>query len=187
MGYDVSGSVSIGPDVLQVRDAAGYVDHLESTFLPPLVPVRRLYWGRLHNCDFDFAYVKADGGPGKAASWAKAYLREGNTMHEAEDVRMDFRGTVAGSLPAAGDGSDYTLNCGFGVTRLVAEVQHIRPVQQVSFIETADIRLPALRAILAKITRNPRGVKFLARADVAVTGRGTHKVSGPMIDEVVYL
>jgi hypothetical protein len=62
-------------------------------------------------------------------------------------------------------------------------VKHQRPVQQANFIDHQKIRFPVLNSLVKKITRDPRGTKFLSRVDVPSWGLQNLL----MIDEEVQL
>ncbi len=188
LNYDVSGCVALGEEHLEVRGATGYVDYLESTCLPPVVPVRTLYWGRLAQPDLGLAYMRAANADGTSA-WSRLYGRAGNTWFETSPVSLAHFDPLGprSSVPAGANG--YSLCATNGVGRVELRVHHDLPVQQGSFIDHQNIGSSLMRALLRVLTRNPRSTKFLSHADVDLEVRGirVREQNVPLIDEYVTL
>jgi len=185
--YAVNGQVALGETVVEPVGACGYADALESTCLPPMVPVRTLYWGRAHNATFDMTYTHALGRGGRIVC-SRFYLQNGGA---AECGPLDFEGDSpphrgSTGAPAAGD---YVISGSAGSARMSARVHRVRAVQQAGFIEQQDVRSPLLRGLLRLCTREPRGTKYLSRATVSLlVPRGEERVADlALIDECVHL
>ncbi len=185
---EVRGSVKLGDRILSLDRANGYGDYLESTILPPAVPVRRLVWGRLHHPDVDLVYVHATSDPGGKV-WSRVMgsvrgepFRMDNlqlsAVGEAPVLRSDLR------CPAA-----YRLIPGDASDSLSIFVRRIRPVQESSFIDHQDLSSPFVRAIARSLTRNPRSAKFLSEAEIVTTCGTTETTirAIPLIDEEAFL
>ncbi len=188
LSYEVSGCLALGEERLEVRGAKGYVDYLESTCLPPVVPVRTLYWGRLAQPDLGLAYMRAANADGTSA-WSRLYGRAANTWFETSPVSLAHFDSLGprSSVPAGANG--YSLCATNGVGRVELRVHHDLPVQQGSFIDHHNIGSSLMRALLRVLTRNPRSTKFLSHADVDLEVRGirVREQNVPLIDEYVTL
>jgi hypothetical protein len=184
----VSGSVVIGDDVIEVKGCDGYVDYLESSYLPPVVPVRALHWGRLHHPDLDLVFMHAANGPGKTP-WSRLSIHDGDSLTECEDVAIvNVPGpheSPSHAIPPAG----YDVRAACGSRRVHVKVRHGVAVQESSFIDHQHVKSAVVRYILKKLTRDPRSTKWLSYADVVLEDGGTVRqiYDVPMIDEFALL
>ncbi len=186
--YIVAGWISVGDTLMRVHRANGYADYLKSTCLPPIVPVRNLYWGRLHHPDIDVVYMHAAGGDG-TPSWSGL---------EGVHAGRGF-GPAACTLATSGRGRhlksrspgqwDYRVEGSPGMDLVRVQVSHSVPVQEGSFIDQQTIASPILRAGAKFLTRNPRSTKYLSFADLVIEkeGREVKYDHLPFIDECASL
>lgn len=184
----VSGSVMIGDDTVNVEGCDGYIDYLESSYLPPAVPVRTLYWGRLHHPELDLVFMRAADGPGSAA-WSRLSMRAGKSVTECEEVAIMNTWGLQESPSHALSPGGYDARAACGSRRIQVSVHHSAAVQESSFIDHRDMKSSAVRYALKKLTRDPRSTKWLSYADVTVVDeRTTKKICGiPFIDEFALL
>jgi hypothetical protein len=175
--YSVEGRVLVRGVRFSVRGGAGYADFLESTVLPPEVPVRRLHWGRVHGPASDLVFMHASGLAGTPSS-SRLILR-GETIQESDRVLISgLPGRSAGASTADG----YLLTAPLPGGEFRMTVRHQKTVQKAAFIDQQKFG-PLLAALVRKVTRNPRGTKYLSRAEIPAWGRGGYS----MIDEEAYL
>jgi len=185
--YAVSGQVALGDTVVDPGGAGGYADALESTCLPPIVPVHMLYWGRAHHATFDLTYTHAVGRGGRIVC-SRFYLQNGGA---AQCGPLAFEGDSP--RPGASAGApivgDYVISGSAGSGHVSARVHRMRAVQESGFIDQQDVRSPLLRGLLRLCTRDPRGAKYLSRAAVSLLlPRGEERVEDlALIDECVRL
>jgi hypothetical protein len=186
--YNVSGRIRLGGETIPVKDSNGYVDYLQSSYLPLVVPVRTLYWGRLHHADIDAVYIHASDFH-KERTWSKLYVRNGSVLTESkqisildpESLRQDESGRTC---PNA-----YEVVSESNSARIRLRVQHTLPVQESGFIDQQEIKSSVVRSILKLLTRNPRSTKFLSHADIVLESGQTRRIECqiPMIDEFALL
>jgi len=185
--YTVSGSIALGGTVVEPGGASGYIDTLESTCLPPLVPARTLYWGRAHHALFDMTYVHAVRRDGESVC-SRFYIQRGSGVQSGP---LSFVPEPDGAAETAGVSvpGDYAVSGTAGGGRFSARVHRLHAVQESGFIDQQDVASPVLRALIRMFTRDPRGTKHLSRADVAlVFPRGEENITGlGLIDECVRL
>ncbi len=170
--YRVDGHMMLNGSRVDLDDSSGYVDFLESTILPPWVPVRQLLWGRAHQAHADLAFMHASGVRG-TPSWSRFILHREQKIEESDDVEIADRS------------GGYLLRARLAGEEFQMTVTHRKPVQIGSFIDQQDIRWPIARSLVKKITRDPRGSKFLSSIDVP--GWGATSQGSFMIDEEAYL
>jgi hypothetical protein len=184
----VSGSVDIGGEVIEVKGCDGYVDYLESSYLPPAVPVRTLYWGRLHHPELDLVFMRAANGSGNA-TWSRLSVHAGDCLTECEEVAIANRPGAHGFTSQAISPTGYDADAACGSRRVRVKVRHAVAVQESSFIDHQQVKSAVARYILKKLTRDPRSTKWLSYADVLLEDGGTmkHLRDVPLIDEFALL
>ncbi len=181
--YRVDGQMTLDGVRIDVGGCAGYADFLESTILPPWVPVRRLLWGRAHLPDADLTFIRASGET-DSTSWSRLILHRGGKIEESDDIEItDQKGVHA--PPSGMDGTGYVVLARLPEESLHMTVTRRKPVQCASFIDQQSIRWPVARTLAKKITRDPHGSKYLSTIDV--TGWNTRDPLPMMIDEEAFL
>ncbi len=181
--YRVEGTVTVDGSRFMLDGCAGYADFLESTILPPWVPVRHLLWGRAHCPEEDLAFVHASGLAG-APSWSRFLLHRKGKVQESDQVEITGESGIP-SAPSAGGTGGYTVRAGFPGEVYEMTVHHCRTVQNASFIDQQRFRWSIARSLAKRITRDPHGSKFLS--SIEIPGRGTGGRELCMIDEEAYL
>ena len=185
--YDVSGSISLDGGRIEAHGAHGYADYIESTFLPPIVPVRHLFWGRLHHDEIDISFVRAMMG-GSSREWSALCGQSGSGKIVGDRVSMspDFQRTP-GVVSDTGKGYQIRATTTHGEIQL--RVRHVAVVQEGSFIDQQEISSPILRAAAKALTRNPTSSKYLSLADVILVEGEAQRVFAniSMIDEYAQL
>lgn len=181
--YRVDGQLTLDGLRVAVEGSAGYADFLESTILPPWVPVRRLLWGRAHLPDADLTFMRASGEAG-SASWSRFLLHRGGKIEESDNVAVTDQ-SARDADPSDPNTGGYVLRVRLPDENLCMTVRRRKPVQCASFIDQQAIRWPMARALAKKVTRDPHGSKYLSSIDVM--GWGTHDPPPLMIDEEAFL
>jgi hypothetical protein len=170
--YKVEGHARVSGAPIDVRGAAGYADFLESTVLPPEVPVRRLLWGRVHGPASDLVYMRASGLSG-TPSWSRLILRS-KTFEESDTVLISG---LSASAPDQSLANGYLLRAPLPSGEFQMTVRRRKTVQDSGFIDQQNIRL--LASLAKRVTRDPRSTKFLSSAEIPAWGKGEFT----MIDE----
>lgn len=188
LGVKVRGFVTVGGERVEAEAAHGYIDYLESSCLPPLVPVRKLVWGRLARTGLELVYMHAAEAKDRRA-WSAFYGRAGETSFNCDQVSVKADGPAQhrDSLLPADNGYLIVATNGKGSARVMVRPEAV--VQQGSFIDQQEHTSPLGRWLLKMLTRNPRGAKFLSRADVRlnISGMVREAQELPMISEYVLL
>ena len=186
MKCTVGGSVNIDDETIEVRECNGYVDYLESSCLPHAVPIRSVYWGRLHHEDFDLVYMHAAGGA-ETTIGSRLSLHLGEFVRECGDVSIKAINDRSGSNQLSSAG--YEAVAATGSCRVRLNIRHALALQESSFIDHQQLMWRSARYLLKKLTRDPRSTKWLSYADVVLeegeTTREWHNI--PLIDEFALL
>jgi hypothetical protein len=177
--YRVSGTVTMNGSRFDVEECPGYADFLESTILPLRVPVRKLIWGRGHFPTADLTFMHASGGSG-TPSWSRLIVYRGEKVEESDMVEI----TGASGLPADSSTNtlgSYLLRATLPREEFAMTVSHRKAVQRGSFIDQQKIRWQPARSFIKRVTRDPRGTKYLSSAEIPAWGRNATGLF--MIDE----
>lgn len=184
----VSGRVNMGGRQIELQEASGYADYVDSTCLPPLVPVRTLRWGRISEPDFALAYIVASDRLG-TRSWSQLHARSADSWFQGEDVCLRVEDTDSVTDESCDGGRAYSISAVSKGCQATVRFHPEACVQGGSFINQQTCRSILMRLLLKCLTRNPRGRKFLGHADLTFEGPGVclAKKHIPCIDELVNL
>jgi hypothetical protein len=181
----VNGSVEVGGDFIHhFENETGYSDYVHSTFFPFRIPVESLYWGRLHAPDSDLTYSIVQGfrktnQRGKVYFWNKGQCFEFDVdkvycmeYSHCKELKMYY--------PAR-----YSIEAKNSEANLEIIVYNHREMVINDFIGDAGYMGRLALQILRWITKNPRGIKFIATADVKMHSPGSvfEYTNLPIIDE----
>ncbi len=181
----VNGSVELREHFIHHFDnETGYSDCVHSTFLPFRIPVDSLYWGRLHAPEINLTYSIVQGfrktnQRGKVYVWHKGQCFEFDVdkvgcmeYSHCKDLKMYYPDRYS----IATKNSEATLE--------ITVYNHSEMIIN-DFMGDAGYMGRLALQILRKVTKNPRGIKFLATADVKMHIRGSvfEYSNLPIIDE----
>ena len=164
----------------------GYVDYLVSTLSPFKVPVRQLYWGRLHSKDVDLTYSYVLGEDNQVIgcqmiiqSLGKRTRIDKLTVQTGEWKQYNPPGILA---PVS-----YRLEASEDTLQVVLTVEHSKPAVISEFTKTPERIGRFRRVLLKRISRDPRGIKFNAIAKLEFSQEGKIQILDEihMIDEFV--
>jgi hypothetical protein len=178
----VSGRIRVDAEQIELNGCPGYVDYLWSNVLPPQTPVRELHWGRIHMSGCSLTYTHAQGSSGK---WSRLYARLNDTDIGFDDVQL----VKQGATPSPALGLTYPSQVDLQAKNETAQVS-VRLIHSAVAIESGfmdDVKAGLFSGLVRSVTKNPRGGKFFARADVLLEHQGTRlELSDvPCIDEYV--
>lgn len=162
----VNGSVDAGEHfIYHFENETGYSDYVQSTFLPLTIPAESLYWGRLHAPETDLTYSIVRGKKGKKQwgnvyAWHKGRLFEFD-VHKVECMEYSQSKELKIYYP-----DKYSIVAKHSEASIEITVYNHRELIINDFI--GDAINPGRLALqtLRWITKNPRGIKFIAAADV---------------------
>jgi hypothetical protein len=147
------------------ENETGYSDYVHSTFLPFRIPVKALYWGRTHAPETTLTYSMVQGKSGEM-KWGKVYLWHDGQLFEFEvdQVKcMDYSYSRELNIYYPDKYSIVAKNPG---STLEISVYNHREMIINDFIGDATYTGRLALQILRKVTKNPRGIKFMAAADI---------------------
>ena len=184
--YHITGNIKIKNTDLLIKKRKGYADYLTSTIRPLKVPVKTLYWGRLHGEGFDLTYSYAEGNR-KEAGWAAMIYHADNLSQQLnilylEPVDFEFLEESGISCPTA-----YRMHGKNGSLEISLEVRHLKPAIFSSFSDIPSTPGKIGRSLTKKLLRDPRGGKFFSSVHIEITESGNKKIFDDlfMIDEYV--
>ena len=165
---------------------AGYVDYLYSTMSPFRIPVRQLYWGRLHSQDFDLTFSYALG-THENVSGAQMMIQIGGKILWIDKFTVQADRWEEFEPPGISCPASYMIEANTDRLQLVLKVHHLKHAIVSEFMENPK-ELGRLRlAVLRRISSEPRGIKFYSSASLEYKFDGQprkqHEIF--MIDESV--
>lgn len=159
--------------VWNMNHETAYADALFSDVLPFLVPVKKMYWGRLADGDLRISYsvVFSDGGN----QMSRCYVTWGRQQMVFSDLTIRDASGFDGAPGHATEDQGYILKAGGTNGRLMVRIDHQAVVADGNFIDPDQYRFRMLVRLLGKISKNPGGRKFISRAEVRLeTGEVSH-------------
>jgi hypothetical protein len=170
----ISGSISTPSLDLNLQNASGYIDYVTSTIFPFQVPVRELFWGRIHHPDHSISFTAAFAA-GSHRDWSKLFMTLVNEHYEMDDLqitvdRWSYSDALGIKYPAV-----YQISGGTGGVRIDISVENDRVLIESPFIDQNDISNPIQFKLYQAISLNPRGIKFLSRIDLRIDIHGRQK------------
>lgn len=164
----------------------GYVDYLYSTMSPFRVPIRQLYWGRLHSQDLDLTFSYALGIHEKIYG-AMMMIQTGGEILWLDEFRIQADRWEKFEPPGISCPGSYVIEARSDRIQLVIKVIHLKHAIVSEFLENPK-ELGRLRmAVLRLISREPRGIKFYSSANLefSLDGKIQKLEEIFMIDEYV--
>jgi len=164
---NTNGSIIAGNKTFQPERPTAYCDFLYSDILPYKVPVKHMYWGRIAEADIRIAFsiIFTD----EKSQSAICLVNQGGHLVIFEDIRYER----SVSDP---DEEKYRYNI-IAVKdqyKLHLIIQHRITIAQGSFIDSDAFRNRMLVSIINRISKNPRGKKFISCAQVSFDSEGSH-------------
>lgn len=171
----------------------GYIDYLSSTMSPFRVPVRQLYWGRLHSQDLDLTFSYALGedrdvpGVQHEVSGAQMMVHTGGEIIYFDKISVHPDKWEKYAPPGISCPVSYRVEATSQRMQLSLEVIHLKPAIVSEFMKNPKELGRFRMEILRKISRNPRGIKFYSFATLEYKFDGRiHRLDKVfMIDEYV--
>ena len=176
-----NGSITAGNKIFQSERLTAYGDFLFSDILPYKVPVKLMYWGRIAEADVRIAFSIVFTEDNRQS--AICMINTGGKLVTFEDIRYE----------RSGNDPDEDEKCRFKIIavkdhyKLHIIIQRRETVAQGSFIDAEKFRNRMLFSIINRISKNPRGKKFLSYAKASFDFESNHYKWSNMvcIDEYV--
>jgi hypothetical protein len=172
-------------DLNQELSGIGYSDYLFTNLSPFKMPVRQLYWGRLHHRDVDLTYAYAlDKDQQVLGSWMLLYQQGQRT--QLKNLRIHSVKWKLYDPPHLSCPLSFIMDVK-GKVRISLSIRHIAPAVTSEFLDNLLDMGRLMQAVLRRIAKNPRGIKFFSLASMEIhTESTTLKLKEiPMIDEYV--
>ena len=150
-------------------DDNGYIDKVESTFLPFIMPVKHLYWGRLHSDEIDLTFTYVIESKTHQISSKIYVINNGNALEfdSANLIIHDQKKYLANSLYYP---EKYKIEATNSVYQLTMQVYDHEITVVSDFINDVKQYGVLSTKLLAVISKNPRGIKSLAKASIKLSG-----------------
>lgn len=165
----VNGSASFGgAEKIQFRNDNGYADQVRSTFLPFCLPVHELFWGRLHSGKLDLTFTVINDSSGRK-SQSKIYVIWKNRLIEFNTTNLVIHELKTDSARSLSYPEKYTITAENDGNRISLQIySHAEAVSSDFIGDTTRYGKNTIRA-LKFISRNPKGIKSVARANVRIS------------------
>lgn len=162
----VNGHVSLHSLTTPVNNAPGYIDHVSSSIFPFNVPIRKLFWGRLHHNKLDLTYTitytKMD------SLTAKLFLWFDRKIYTYGNVTIDIKKSSCSNKMKIAYPDNYILKGNQMDNTVEIKIQHVKLLIEDDFISGQQGISGIKTKVLEYISRNPRGSKFISKANVRI-------------------
>ncbi|MGW8316237.1 MAG: hypothetical protein ACWGNV_11595, partial [Bacteroidales bacterium] len=146
----------------------GYVDYLFSCMSPLRVPVRRLYWGRLHSQDIDLTYSYALGIHEEICGAKMMICIRGERIW-LNVSKFRAEQWQQWEPPGISCPGSYLMKAGTERIQLALFVTHLKPAVISEFLEGPEELGRISRTVVRWISTEPKGIKFYATANLECT------------------
>jgi len=170
-----SGEFVLENNTISIDNYFGYADYLFSNYFPWKVPVKTMFWGRIHHNIYDLTFAYSENQK-LVQKWCKMIIRLDNYIYQMDDfiiVSKDY--DYSNELGIMYPGS-YKL---YGKNNLITvelSSRHIKIADESTFIDL-PVRLGNLQGKFLKyLSKEPKGLKFFSKAVVKINCRGSSYV-----------
>jgi hypothetical protein len=182
----VNGSISTTENVLNYNNASGYIDLVKTSILPFNLHIQKLLWGRLHHEKVDMTYSLIIDENNKSESLLILHFKSMNIEFRNieyqvlnEKINPDLNITYPDKIILTAKNETYCITL---------EIIDHKEVIINEFMDPGDQYNKAFFWIMRRMTKNPKGIKFLAKANIfleeSLNKSVFHNLS--LIDEFVY-
>lgn len=180
----VSGRIKVNQREWTLRNANGYIDYLCSNIFPPSNPVRTLFWGRLHQENFNITFTLAQG-EGESRRWCKLILELEDRVVVIDHFSLHVHGYTFSEALNLDYPRAYEIEGQTGDISINISVHRIGIAIESKFIDQQEFKGRMRRALYLHLAGNPRGLKFISSARVYLkSGLKTYRADAvKFIDE----
>lgn len=181
----VNGKISAGGNQINYYNAKGYIDEVKTSVLPVRLQIRKLFWGRLHHQEIDLTYSIVTDKKHKSESMLFLYFKSvydefKNVKYETFNEKFipDLNITRPDKVILMAKNERYSITIG---------ISYNKELILNDFMDPGDQYNKVFFRILRRISENPKGVKFLAIADILIDDgfKKSEFQDLPMISEFV--
>lgn len=181
----VNGSISTAENLLNYNNARGYIDLVRTSILPVNLHIQKLLWGRLHHEKVDLTYSLVINENNKHESMIIIYFKGMNIEFTNveyqilnEKINHNLNITYPDKIMLTAKNKSYSVKI---------EIFDHKELIFNEFMDPGDQYNKAFFWIMRKISKNPKGIKFLAEANIFLEDSLSKSVfqNVSMIDEFV--
>jgi hypothetical protein len=145
-----------------VEGFSGYADYLSSTILPPRIPVRELFWARLHHRKMDITFALAEN---QAANqqWHILIVRRGEHMYQLDRVEVKIVERKYSESMGLDYPEIYQIDGRSAQLSVRLTITHEFPAVESRFLDTPEGMSKMLARFLKRMSHDPKGIKFFSR------------------------
>ncbi len=161
---NVSGCIKHDTGTITIIDSPGYTDLVKIKKIPLKIPARRLFWGRLHSEDIDLTFsliINKDN-----STNSKLFLRMDNQIMEFSNLDLYIQEESASSGLSIIYPGRYSINARNGTCKISMEIYDQNAMIYNEFMDVNDQAGQLLSALVRYISHDPKGIKFMAKADI---------------------
>jgi hypothetical protein len=163
----VSGQVMLNDSEINISNLGGYIDYLSSDVFPLQTPVRFLYWGRFLNPACTLTYTVAQG---INRQWTELIIKMEDTTYALTDLALEVMEEALSPESGLRYPKVYRLKGTKNGERATITVTNLKSAIEASFF---DSEAGLSRRFFEYISKNPKGIKFFARADITLERAGS--------------
>ncbi len=160
----VNGFLKYDAGIISIFDSPGYTDLLRIRNISLKIPVSRLLWGRLHSKDIDLTFsliINKD-----KSTYSKLFLRVDNQIMEFSYLDFVAHVEKASSVLSIIYPARYLISAKHKTGEISLEIYDQNAVIYNEFMDLRDQAGRLLSAFVRRISGDPKGIKFMARADI---------------------
>ena len=161
----------ITDEKLRVEGCKGYADYLISQYWPPRVPVRTLYWGRLHHDRLDLTFTFAENEK-KGRKWCTMIIHMDDEVICFNEISMEIASWDSSESLGIRFPRNYSMTAQSGDEQVKMKIEQDRPAIESIFLDSPKIPGFLSKKILKLLAKDPRGIKFFSRAWIRLQLRG---------------
>jgi hypothetical protein len=165
-----SGMIKIDEDVLRFDKSPCYIDHVSSTVLPFNVPIMKMYWGRVIHSKIRISYSLTISGRGD--QHGRCFLTLDERHYSFDQIYYEKITGVNRLSNEDPEGSSYKIIAVEGSNRLVLRIDHLKIAAEGEFIDPKKYKNKILYLLLSRISKNPRGKKYISIVEVNLNLNG---------------
>jgi hypothetical protein len=181
----VNGSIRTNGRNINIVNSHGYADLVRIKNIPLKIPVGRLLWGRLHseNIDLTFSLIINKNN----SSDSKLFLTVDNEAMVFSNLNLSVREETAYSRLSIIYPGRYLINARLKDNEISLEIYDQNAAIINEFMNVRDQTGRLLSALARHISGDPKGIKFIARADIVLKNKLIIKEFHglPMVSEYV--
>ena len=172
LSMTASGTIEMDKNLLRVENAPAYIDHVFSNILPFNTPVSKMYWGRLLHAEILITYSIVYTSGGK--EWSECIVMMNNQRLSFSDIQyIKIKGSPD-EQENEKDESIYQLTARNVFSSITMKIHHQKIADNGAFIVPEQYKFKNAYRILNKISKNPRGKKFISKAELMLNNNGEH-------------